>query len=137
MSEIWKDVVGFEGAYQVSNLGRVRSLDHRVRLVSRGVETTRLSPGKILRPGTSKKSGHQSVLLGRGNSRPVHQLVLEAFVGPRPEGCIDTLHEDHDPSNNKLDNIRWGTRSENLKMDYEVGTRKVQPNFNRWGHRYG
>lgn len=124
MKEIWKDVVGHEGAYQVSDQGRVRSLDHRVRLVAKGVETTRLSPGKILKPGKQLKSGHLSVAIGKGNSRPVHQLVLEAFRGPRPPNCIDTLHEDHDPSNNKLGNIRWGTRSENVQMDYDTGSRQ-------------
>jgi hypothetical protein len=128
--EQWKDVPGYEGRYQVSDLGRVRSLDHRVRLVCHGVETTRLSPGRLLKPGRSR-SGHVSVAIGKGNSRLVHQLVLEAFVGPRPKGA-ESLHLNHDPKDNRLSNLRYGTRSENLRMDYEVGVRTVHPNFRRW-----
>lgn len=130
--ENWKDIPGFEGRYQVSDLGRVRSLDHRVRVVCKGVDTTRLSPGRILRPGRTK-SGHVSVAIGRGNSRLVHQLVLEAFVGPRPDG-YDTLHLNHRPDDNRLINLRYGTRSENVAMDWAVGTRVWHPNFNRWGN---
>lgn len=126
--EIWKAVPGHEGAYEVSNLGRVRSLERRVRLVPNpGVETTRRVPPRILKPGRVK-SGHVSVALGKGNSRLVHQLVLEAFVGPCPHGC-ETLHGNHKPWDNRLENLRWGTRSENLIMDYEAGTRTVPDNF--------
>jgi hypothetical protein len=104
MVETWKAVVGFEGLYEVSDWGRVRSLD-------------RISPkrrtGRILKPGTVK-SGHQIVVLGRGNSRLVHALVLTAFVGPRPAGA-DSCHADGDAANNHLLNLRWGTRSDNVR----------------------
>jgi hypothetical protein len=132
--EVWKDLPGQEGRYQVSNTGSVRSLPHHVRLVAKGKETTRLSPGRVLKPGT-QQSGHLSVAIGKGNSRVVHQLVLEAFVGPCPDGC-EVLHLNHNPADNRLENLRYGTRSENMKMDYAAGTRKPHRNFNRWGHRY-
>lgn len=125
--EIWKDIPGYEGRYQVSNAGNVRSLAHRVRLVAHGKETTRLSPGRILKPGP-QQSGHLSVAIGKGNSRQVHQLVLEAFVGPCPEGC-EVLHLNHNPADNRLENLRYGTRSENLRMDYVAGRRTVPKNF--------
>ena len=122
MTEQWRPVVGHEGAYEVSDQGRVRSLPHRVRLVVRGgVETSRLSPGKVLRPGRCL-SGHVSVAIGKGRSVSVHVLVLTAFVGPRPAG-YDILHLNHDPADNRLENLRYGTRSENLRMDYENGSR--------------
>jgi hypothetical protein len=129
VTEVWKDIPGYEGRYQVSDLGRVRSLDHRVRLVSQGVETTRLSPGKILRPGPSP-TGHLSVSLGKGNSKGVHTLVLLAFVGPRPEGQ-ESLHLNHTPADNRLVNLRYGTRSENVLMDYETGGRVADLNHMR------
>lgn len=125
--ENWKAVPGFEGRYEVSDLGNVRSVDHYVRLVAHGIETKRFSPGRVLRPGTTK-SGHVSVAIGRGNSRLVHQLVLEAFVGPRPDG-YETLHMNHIPSDNRLANLKYGTRSENLAMDYAAGNRSVHQNF--------
>lgn len=131
--EIWKDIPGHEGRYQVSDLGNVRSVDHRVRLVTRQAgETTRRVPGKLLRPGPSR-SGHLSVAIGKGNSRMVHQLVMLAFVGPCP-ARHEVLHLNHNPADNRLVNLRYGTRSENLRMDYEAGTRVVHPAFigSRW-----
>lgn len=126
--ENWKPVVGHEGAYEVSDLGRVRSLERRVRLVTRQAgETTRRVPERVLRPGATQ-SGHLSVAIGKNNSRAVHQIVMQAFVGPCPDGC-EVLHLNHDPADNRLANLRYGTRSENLKMDYEAGTRKVPAAF--------
>ena len=141
MTERWKDVPGFEGRYQVSDHGNVRSLD-RVEhfpayITSRGAHrsaSVRSFKGKVLRPG-AHESGHVTVAIGKGNSRMVHQLVMEAFVGPRPDGQ-EVLHENHIPADNRLSNLRYGTRSENIKMDFEAGTRTVHPNFNRWGYRY-
>lgn len=52
----------------------------------------------------------------------MHLLVLAAFVGPRPEGC-ESLHLNHFPWDNRLVNLRYGTRSENIRMDYEAGNR--------------
>ncbi len=127
MPEIWKPIPGFEDRYEVSNQGRVRSIDRRVRLVAHGKETTRLARGRLLRPGLCR-SGHLSVALGKGNSRLVHQLVLEAFVGPRP-ARQEVLHLNHNPKDNQLSNLRYGTRSENIRMDYEAGNRSVHPNF--------
>jgi hypothetical protein len=122
--EVWKDIPGHEGEYQVSDMGRVKSMPRRVRLVASGIETTRLVSERILRPGKTA-SGHVSVALGLGNSRLVHQLVLEAFVGPRPERH-EVLHLNHIPSDNRLVNLKYGTRSENLRMDYAAGKRKVR-----------
>jgi len=123
MTEEWRDIPGYEGKYQVSDMGRVRSLERRVRLVTRQAgETTRRVPPRILRPGP-QKSRHVTVSLGRHNSKAVHALVLLAFRGPPPAGQ-EGLHQDHEPNNNRLSNLRYGTRSENIRMDYVVGTRK-------------
>lgn len=124
LGERWKPVLGFEGAYEVSDFGRVRSCDRQavyVRIVDgQPQKATRLRRGTLLRPGTVK-SGHQLVSLGRGASRLVHRLVLDAFVGPKPpghEGC----HGDGNPANNRLDNLRWGTRSDNVQDAVRHGT---------------
>lgn len=127
MREVWKPVVGHEGCYEVSNLGRVRSVNRAVwvdayvdRNGRKRAAATRHYVGKMLRPGVQKKSGHVSVAIGKGNSRLVHQLVLEAFVGPCPEDH-EVLHLDHNPANNRLSNLKYGTRSENIRMDFQVG----------------
>lgn len=114
--ERWLPVVGFEGRYEVSDHGRVRSVD-RIAQTATGARRYR---GVMLRPGTVE-SGHQLVVLGKGNSRLIHALVLAAFVGPRPAGH-DSLHHDGNPANNRLENLRWGTRSENVRDAQRHGT---------------
>lgn len=127
--ENWKDCVGFEGRYQVSDLGRVRSVDHFVRGRSKYATEDHLRPvkGRILK-AAPQRSGHMTVVLGRGNTKSVHTLVMRAFEGPPPPGH-EVLHRDHTPSNNRRTNLFYGTRSTNLKMDYEHGTRTVPANF--------
>lgn len=116
MSERWLPVVGFEGQYEVSDLGRVRSLDRLLpwkRTLRTGtvVDCLRRHAGRILVP-QAQEAGHLWVQLGRGAQVYVHHVVLEAFVGPQPLGHVG-LHWDDDPSNNRLLNLRWGTRSDN------------------------
>ena len=106
-AEQWKPVPGYEGLYEVSNLGRVRSLD---RTKTNGHKWK----GRILKQ-PSLRSGYKLVSLwknGKQKSALVHRLVLFAFVGAQPEGR-ETRHKDGNNSNNTLDNLSWGTPSEN------------------------
>lgn len=119
--ERWRPVVGYEGLYEVSDEGRVRSLD-RLLPSERWGGLRKLS-GAILKPSDNGQTGHQFVRLWRDKKpcrRYVHHLVLEAFVGPRPEG-LEALHQDDTPTNNRLSNLRWGTRSENLRDSVRNG----------------
>lgn len=121
--EIWKDIPGYEGKYQVSNLGRIKSLTRKVRGVNHytGSEFARIVPERILRPGQYCKAGHLSVVLGRVTAgKPVHQLVMLAFVGPSPQGC-EVLHADGNPQNNELSNLRYDNRRENILDVYRQG----------------
>lgn len=105
--ETWKPVVGYEGYYEVSDFGRVRSLD---RSSKRG-----LRKGQIKTP-YPLDTGHLRVRLSfNSKSRAflVHRLVLEAFVGPCPAGMEGCHDPDPDPANNRLANLRWDTRSSN------------------------
>lgn len=109
-TEEWRPIPGYEGVYEASSLGRVRSVD-RVIVDKRGV--TRKLKGKVLSPAGSK-SGHLRVNFGKNfGSQSVHHLVLITFVGPRPEG-MESLHKNGKPEDNRVTNLRWGTRSENL-----------------------
>lgn len=119
--EAWLPVVGYEGTYQVSDHGRVLSESRQVR---RSNMTTALLRPKILTPSKTPK-GYLVVGLvqsgGRSVKRRVHRLVLEAFVGPCPlgqEGC----HKHGDPSNNRLENLYWGTKPENAQDQVRHGT---------------
>lgn len=120
MTEEWKDVPGAEGKYQVSNLGRVRSLDQEWLQRSKlGNLHPHKKKGKVLRPGRMP-SGHLSVSLGKAlGSRTVHSLVMLAFVGPPPDG-MEICHGDGDPSNNRLTNLRYDTRAENCIDEYRL-----------------
>lgn len=106
--EEWRDIPRYEGRYQASNHGRVRSLDRMVHYKN-GVQ--RLHKGRVLRPG-GNPSGHLMVNLIPRKNEYIHRLVLEAFVGPCPEG-MECCHNDGDPSNNYLQNLRWDTPSAN------------------------
>lgn len=109
---MWKNIDGYSGVYQVSNMGNVRRL-----LDDGGV--------KILHP-TLRKDKYMIVGLQRHNryvNKYVHRLVLETFVGNQPSIEYETRHLDGNPQNNKLNNLRWGTRSENVLDSIEHGTR--------------
>ena len=121
--EIWKDIPGYEGRYQASSLGRIKSLKRKVRGENPYTrkEFLRTVPERILRPGRFCKSGHVSVILGRGTpGRPVHQLVAFTFLGPRPEG-LDILHINGNPLDNRVGNLMYGTRRENILDVYFQG----------------
>lgn len=105
--ERWLPIAGYEGRYEVSDLGRVRSLD-RVR--SHGKRWR----GRVLKPVPMPR-GYLLVNLWFDNSqrmRLIHRLVLTAFDGPAPDGT-EGRHLDGDPTNNTIDNLVWGTHSEN------------------------
>ncbi len=106
--ERWRPVVGHEGQYAVSDQGRVRSLGRRDAI-------GRARRERVLRPRKTSRD-HLAVALyadGVRHDRQVHHLVLEAFVGPRPDG-LDGCHWNDDPADNRLANLRWDTRRANV-----------------------
>lgn len=123
MSEEWRDIPGYEGRYQVSDLGRVRSLDALVRCGFEG-KGQRLVVGRVLRPGTIDRWGHVSVALGKGNSQGVHVLVARAFIGPRPEG-LDVAHWSSIGDDNRWANLIYTTRGENNAHRIPNGKAKI------------
>lgn len=130
MTEVWKPVVGREGQYEVSDLGRVRSLDRVVEQpIARGPDRSRTVSrrmrGRLLRPIRAKSGGYLRVSISAGPSgariRKIHQLVCEAFIGPCPDGQMP-LHGDGDPTNNRLSNLRYGTGCDNVADAMAHGT---------------
>lgn len=116
--EIWKDIPGYEGKYQASSLGRIRSLDRQIG--TPGTVGCKFMKGRVLRPGPTK-SGHLYVVLGHGAAgTPVHQLIARTFIGPRPEGT-EVCHNDGDPTNNRADNLRYDTRTNNILDVFKNG----------------
>lgn len=107
-SELWLPVVGWESRYEVSDLGRIKSLRHLLDgrlLVS------------IMKPRPCPNGGHLQVRLSDFDRRVmvyVHQLVARAFIGPCPEGQ-EVRHWDGDPTNNRLSNLLYGTKEDNMR----------------------
>lgn len=115
-AEEWRPVVGFPN-YEVSNIGGVRSWTHK--------NGRRRTP-KIRALGFGHV-GHRNVTLrvsGRTYLRSVHRMVLEAFIGPCPPD-MECRHIDGNPGNNRLDNLAWGTRSENALDRRRHGTQQL------------
>lgn len=106
--------------YTVSRCGRVFSLP-RIRKCE-GRSDFRIN-GRELRAGTTK-AGYKMVALGRGNCRYVHRLVAESFLGPCPDG-LEVCHNDGNPANNHISNLRYGTRKENTEDSRRHGTMRV------------
>lgn len=111
--ELWLPIRGYEGLYEVSSLGRVRSLDREIEHPTAGIVHRK---GKVLAQNPLNKDGYLGVGLNKGGTkkkRSVHTLVLEAFVGPRPEGQ-QACHNDGNNTNNRVENLRWDTPRENV-----------------------
>lgn len=120
MIEEWRKIVGYEGLYEVSSLGRVRSLD---RYVKTCYEAYKLQKGKILNPGKNTNGYLQVVLHCNGKYKKclVHRLVSQAFL-PNPDNLPEVNHKDEDKTNNRVENLEWCTAKYNLSY----GTRNIR-----------
>ena len=113
-----KDIPGYEGRYEVSSLGRIRAFP-----------SIRGHAGGMKSPYRQKK-GHLAIDLYSGGKQTrkkayVHRLVLEAFVGPCPNG-MEGCHGDGNPANNSLQNLRWDTPSANWEDARKHGTARIR-----------
>lgn len=118
--EVWKDVRGYKGYYQVSNLGRVKSLN---RTLSNGIR----KKGIILKQH-KRGLGYLFVVLSKGGevkNRYAHRLVAEAFV-PNSNKHEEVDHKDANKTNNAVSNLEWVSRKENVKRSWEKGLMENQ-----------
>jgi hypothetical protein len=126
MTETWKPVVGFEGFYEVSDCGRARTINRS--FLRRHNKTDKMVlysyRGRVCKTWMGTETGYQMIDLnanGRAAKRAVHVLVLEAFIGPRPKGCV-ACHNDGSRTNNALTNLRWDTYEGNERDKLRHGT---------------
>lgn len=140
MDEEWRPVVGYEGNYEVSNFGGVRTVDHYVRsyVPNRGLSGQRMIRGRR-RVWSYDRIGRPIVSLSRNNekcTKQVCRLVIEAFVGPCPRG-MECCHNDGDPTNNHVSNLRWDTRSNNIYDAVRHGTHQMSSKTHcKRGHEF-
>jgi hypothetical protein len=123
MKEKWLDVVGYEGLYQVSNTGRVRSCDRIVKSAPK--VGSRVAKGQD-RSLALNGCGYLAVSLWKDGKRltnRVHTLVAKAFLGVCPNS-YDVNHKDGIKTNNCIDNLEYCSRLENIKHAYAMGLRK-------------
>lgn len=124
MNEVWKDIPNYEGYYQVSNLGRVKSLK---RIIIRRDGKPYLQKEKILQPIRNHKGYCQCFLTinFKGNSKAIHRLVAETFI-PNPNNLSQVNHKDGNKENNCVDNLEWITNYDNMQHSIKTGLRDVK-----------
>jgi len=110
--EEWRDVVGYEGIFQVSNFGRIKRISVRSSHSSRFV-------GRFRKP-QKHNDGYLQIDLSRGHHQLIHKIVMDAFVGPCPSG-YEVNHIDHDRQNNCLRNLEYVTPKENVNKSLVLG----------------
>ena len=122
MSEVWKDIGDYEGSYQVSNMGRVRSLD---RVVTFKDGRVRKYKGRVLKLCVNTQ-GYEVIQLYNdnvGTTKTVHRLVLEAFKPHVNMSDLEVNHMDGNKLNNHLINLEWVTGRDNILHAYDIGLR--------------
>ena len=117
--EVWKDIKGYEGLYQVSNTGRVKSLERKVKNWPNGLRTIK---ERILKPALNGRESRKYYAVNLyKNGKPklikIHRLVALHFV-PNPDSLPQVNHIDNDPLNNHYKNLEWGTQRENMAHAY-------------------
>jgi hypothetical protein len=129
MQEIWLPVLGYEGLYEVSNMGKVRSLD---RIVPDKTHGTRKLNGKFLAQ-TVDEFGRKSVVFSKHSitlKKRVHLIVAAHFLGPNVSG-LEVCHNDGNNSNNCVTNLRYDTHKSNMEDMADHGkSQRGEKNYN-------
>ena len=129
--EEWRDVKGYEGLYQVSNEGRVKSLD---KYVDNRWGTKQFVKGKVLT--NVKTQGYLYIGLnknGKYKRYRIHRLVAEAFI-PNPNNFLEVNHKDENPDNNTVENLEWCDHSYNI--NYGTRNKRVGKHFEKNVYQY-
>lgn len=134
-SEIWKDIENYEGYYQISNLGRLKSLERNIPRVNNGKIVNYIQKERIIKLTKNGKNGYFKVYLRKNNTYKrfyIHRLVAKYFLKDGIEKynnkSFNVNHKDGIKTNNKIDNLEWVTKSENSIHSYYILNNKVKNN---------
>ena len=119
MNEVWKPIKGYEGIYEISNLGNVKALP-RIKVNNRGYQKMK---ERIAKPSKQNSEYFRVSLTNNNHQRKyysIHRLVAEAFL-PNPNNLPQVNHKDGNKENNNVNNLEWCTRSYNLQHAYDNG----------------
>lgn len=130
MIETWKPVVGFEGLYEISDMGNLRSVDRYVhrsyKMMGKEYTDDKFHKGQIIR-ASANKDGYLQVVMRDANRKchlmRINRMVAMAFI-PNPENKRYVNHKNHNKLDNTVDNLEWCTHKENFLCDLKVGMRK-------------
>lgn len=126
--ENWKDILGYEGFYQVSNKGRIKSLPRITKRSNGRQYTVReriLKQYELVFKGEKKPRKMVHLKSKKSNRFLVHRLVAEAFI-PNPKKLPQVNHKDGNPFNNNVDNLEWATNKDNVIHAYENGLMRTE-----------
>lgn len=135
MNEIWKDINGYEGYYQVSNLGRIKSLD---RIITRCDGVKQFKKGGIKTPKNST-DGYNLITLsknGKGKTQGIHIIVAKHFI-PNPNNLPEVNHKDFNRKNNCANNLEWCTHQDNISYSSKQGRYKIRDFTGKNNPNYG
>lgn len=127
IDEIWRDIKGFEGYYQISNIGNVKSLNRFITCMNNGTECKRFISEKILKQHIDCDGYCRINLIKDGCEKGfgVHRLVAEAFI-LNPENKPTVNHIDGNKQNNHVDNLEWATYQEQNDHAVRIGLRSAE-----------
>jgi NUMOD4 motif/HNH endonuclease len=125
--EFWTSIKGYEGYYEVSNLGEVRSVDREYVVKRNGTEYVQRAKSRIRKLHT-RKDGYLQTDLNKDAKHKnvlIHRLVAEAFI-ENPNNLKEVNHIDGDKTNNTVKNLEWVNGSENVQHAFKVGINKTK-----------